>query len=34
MVFMKKNTPKRFFFCDLQSNFDSWDEFRSGNLGK
>ena len=33
MVFRKNNTPKG-FTCDLQSNLDSWDEFRSENLGK
>ena len=33
MVFKKNNTPES-FSCDLQSNLDSWDEFRSENLGK
>ena len=32
MVFKKNNTPGG-FSCDLQSNLDSWDEFRS-DLGK
>ena len=33
MVFRMNNTPEG-FNCDLQSNLDSWDEFRSGNVGK
>ena len=33
MVFKKKNTLEG-FKCDLQRNLDSWDEFRSENLGK
>ena len=33
MVFRINNTPEG-FTCDLQSNLDSWDEFRSENLGK
>ena len=33
MDFWMNNTPEG-FTCDLQSNLDSWDEFRSGNLGK
>ena len=33
MVFKKNNTLEG-FSCDLQSNLDSWDEFRSNNLGK
>ena len=33
MVFRMNNTPEG-FTCDLQSNLDSWDKFRSENLGK
>ena len=33
MVFRMNNTPEG-FTCDLQRNLDSWDEFRSKNLGK
>ena len=33
MVFKKNNTLEG-FNCDLQSNLDSWDEFRSENLDK
>ena len=33
MVFRMNNTPES-FTCDLQRNLDSWDEFRSENLGK
>ena len=32
MVFRMNNTPEG-FTCDLQRNLDSWDEFKSENLG-